>query len=64
MALLSSKLPEEEVNQAVSETLMEAACGPEEGIDFEDFVSLLREDSNASLSSSVDLYDARQVGQE
>ena len=55
--LLKDKLPEEEVNLAVQEILMDAAISPE-GIDFDDFVRLVREDSSDSLAS-VDLYDAR-----
>ena len=57
IALLKDKLPEEGVNLAVQEILMDAAISPE-GLDFDDFVRLIREDSSDSLAS-MDLYDAR-----
>jgi hypothetical protein len=45
------------VNLAVQEILMDAAVSPE-GLDFDDFCRLVREDSNDSLAS-VELYDSR-----
>ena len=57
IALLKDKLPEEGVNLAVQEILMDAAISPE-GLDFDDFVRLIREDSSDSLAS-MDLFDAR-----
>ncbi len=49
-----------QVNLAVQEMLMDAAMGPE-GIDFDEFCRLVREDSSESLASvhGLDLYDAR-----
>ena len=55
--LLREKLPEGEVNLAVQEILMDAAVSPD-GLDFDDFCRLVREDSSDSLAS-MDLYDAR-----
>ena len=55
VTLLKDKLPEEEVNLAVQEILMDAAISPD-GLDFDDFVRLVREESSDSL---MDLYDAR-----
>lgn len=61
--LLSSKLPESEVNLAVQEMLMDTAIGPD-GLDFDDFAALVGEESidGFSQNSSVhglDLFDAR-----
>jgi len=50
VGLLRDKLPEEEVNLAVQETLMDAALGSE-GLDFDDFARLLRADSMSDLGS-------------
>ncbi len=55
--LLRDKLPEGEVNLAVEEILMDVGSSIE-GLDFDDFCRLVREDSRDSLSS-MDLYDAR-----
>ena len=58
MELLREKLPEGEVNLAVQEILMDAAVSPE-GLDFDDFCRLVREDSVTDSLASMDLYDAR-----
>ncbi|GIL43935.1 hypothetical protein Vafri_1520 [Volvox africanus] len=64
MAALHEKLPEEEVNLAVQESLMDAAVEAD-AVDFDAFVRLMRCNSNDSLASagsselSYDLYDPR-----
>mmetsp|Transcript_11822 Transcript_11822/g.32269 ORF Transcript_11822/g.32269 Transcript_11822/m.32269 type:complete len:1088 (+) Transcript_11822:41-3304(+) len=49
LAILKEKLPEEEVNLAVQETMMDAAVMSEEGMSFDDFQALFHSDSVADL---------------
>ncbi|GFR39841.1 hypothetical protein Agub_g336 [Astrephomene gubernaculifera] len=64
VAALSDKLPEEEVNLAVQDSLMDAAVETD-AMDFDGFVRLMRCNSSDSLASgassemSYDLYDPR-----
>ena len=60
-SLLASRLPSEEaVNEAVNELLLDVACS--DGVNFSEFLQMMREDSHHSLGSSLDLYDARHEG--
>ncbi|GFH31251.1 protein kinase domain-containing protein, partial [Haematococcus lacustris] len=50
VALLRNKLPEDEVNLAVQETLMDTAMGHSDGLDFDAFERFLRFGSYQDLS--------------
>lgn len=59
-SMLANRLPSEAaVNDAVNELLLDVACS--DGVDFNDFVRMMREDSRSSMGS-LDLYDARHEG--
>ncbi|MEW5299911.1 MAG: hypothetical protein WDW36_002881 [Sanguina aurantia] len=62
IAVLRDKLPEDEVNSAVQESLVEAAVLDSDGLSFEDFVKLLRSgsiDGTSSSTAALEIYDPR-----
>ncbi|KAG1662768.1 hypothetical protein FOA52_006794 [Chlamydomonas sp. UWO 241] len=61
--ILGPKLPEGEVNLAVQEMLMDAAVGAD-GVDFNEFCALVRDDSSelGSVHGGLDLFAARYAG--